>query len=178
MKRLSVLLLAAMAASALHAQTFTEWHDAEVNQINRAPMHATYRIFGSADEAAGKYCDKEQPYRLSLNGTWRFNWVENADQRPTDFYRIGYNDAAWAPMEVPAMWELNGYGDPIYVNVGYAWRNNFRNDPPNIPVEQNHVGSYRRTVDIPADWSGRDIFLNIGAAVSNVYVWVNGKFVG
>ncbi len=178
MKRLSVLLLTTLAASATYAQTFTEWHDSEVNQINRAPMHATYKIFDTADAASGEYCDKNNPYRISLNGTWQFDWVENADQRPTDFYRTDYNDASWDTMEVPAMWELNGYGDPIYVNVGYAWRNNFRNDPPNVPVEQNHVGSYRRTVNIPADWSGREIFLNIGAAVSNVYVWVNGKFVG
>ena len=149
MKRLSVLLLTTLAASATYAQTFTEWHDSEVNQINRAPMHATYKIFDTADAASGEYCDKNNPYRISLNGTWQFDWVENADRRPTDFYRTDYNDASWDTMEVPAMWELNGYGDPIYVNVGYAWRNNFRNDPPNVPVEQNHVGSYRRTVNTP-----------------------------
>ena len=178
MKKILLLTLAVASAVGLKAQTFTEWQDAEVNQINRAPMHSTFKIFESKDKAAGKYCDADYAYRLSLNGTWKFNWVENADQRPTDFFNVGYNDAAWAPMEVPAMWELNGYGDPIYVNVGYAWRNNFRNDPPNVPNEQNHVGSYRRQVNVPAEWKGRDIFLNIGAAVSNVYVWVNGKFVG
>ena len=178
MKKILLLTLAVASAVGLKAQTFTEWQDAEVNQINRAPMHSTFKIFESAEKAAGKYCDADYAYRLSLNGTWKFNWVENADQRPTDFFNVGYNDAAWAPMEVPAMWELNGYGDPVYVNVGYAWRNNFRNDPPNVPIEQNHVGSYRRTVNVPAEWKGRDIFLNIGAAVSNVYVWVNGKFVG
>ena len=178
MKRILLLTLAVASAVGLKAQTFTEWHDAGLNEINRAPMHATFKIFESAEKAAGKYCDADYAYRLSLNGTWKFNWVENADQRPTDFFNVGYNDAAWAPMEVPAMWELNGYGDPVYVNVGYAWRNNFRNDPPNVPIEQNHVGSYRRTVNVPAEWKGRDIFLNIGAAVSNVYVWVNGKFVG
>lgn len=140
MKRLSVLLLTTLAASATYAQTFTEWHDSEVNQINRAPMHATYKIFDTADAASGEYCDKNNPYRISLNGTWQFDWVENADQRPTDFYRTDYNDASWDTMEVPAMWELNGYGDPIYVNVGYAWRNNFRNDPPNVPeIGRAHV---------------------------------------
>ena len=178
MKKTTLLLLAALSAVSLRAQTFTEWHDSEVNQINRAPMHAYYKIFDTAEAAQGAYCDKDYPYRMSLNGTWRFNWVENADQRPTDFYTMDYNDAAWNPVAVPGMCEMNCYGDPIYVNVGYAWRNNFRNDPPNVPVEQNHVGSYRRTVNIPADWTGRDIYLNIGAAVSNVYVWVNGKFVG
>ena len=178
MKNFSLLLIASMATMALSAQSFTEWQDAEVNEINRAPMHASYKIFNDAEAATGKYCDAAYPYRLSLNGTWKFNWVENADQRPTDFFTLGYNDASWAKMEVPAMWELNGYGDPVYVNVGYAWRGNFRNEPPKVPNEQNHVGSYRREVEIPAEWTGRDIMLNIGAAVSNVYVWVNGKFAG
>ena len=178
MKKIFLLTLAVAATIGVKAQTFTEWHDAGVNEINRAPMHSTFKIFDNAEKAAGKYCDADYSYRLSLNGTWKFNWVENADQRPTDFFAVGYNDAAWAPMEVPAMWELNGYGDPVYVNVGYAWRSNFRPNPPMVPIEQNHVGSYRRTVNVPAEWKGRDIFLNIGAAVSNVYVWVNGKFVG
>ena len=129
MKKTTLLLLAALSAVSLRAQTFTEWHDSEVNQINRAPMHAYYKIFDTAEAAQGAYCDKDYPYRMSLNGTWRFTWVENADQRPTDFYTMDYNDAAWNPIEVPGMWEMNGYGDPIYVNVGYAWRNNFRNDP-------------------------------------------------
>ena len=178
MKKLTLLTVAALSALTMQAQTFTEWQDPNVNEINRVPMHSTYKVFDSADKAEGCYCDKSNPYTLSLNGTWKFNWVENADQRPTDFFGLGYNDKGWANMEVPGMWEMNGYGDPIYVNVGYAWRGNFRNDPPNVPNEQNHVGSYRRTFNIPAEWIGRDIFLNIGGADSNVYVWVNGKFVG
>ena len=178
MKRITLILLALVASTTLMAQSFNEWRDPELNEVNRAPMHSSYKIFSSAEEAAGTYCDLNNPYRLSLNGTWRFNWVENADQRPTDFFTVGYNDKGWNDLEVPGMWELNGYGDPIYVNIGYAWRGNFRNDPPNVPIEQNHVGSYRRTFDIPQEWIGRDIFLNIGSATSNVYVWVNGKFVG
>ena len=94
MKKFSLLLIASMATMALSAQSFTEWQDAEVNEINRAPMHASYKIFNDAEAAAGKYCDASYPYRLSLNGTWRFNWVENADQRPTDFFTLGYNDAS------------------------------------------------------------------------------------
>ena len=178
MKRITLILLALVASTTLMAQSFNEWRDPELNEVNRAPMHSSYKIFNSAEKAAGVYCDLNNPYRLSLNGTWRFNWVENADQRPTDFFTAGYNDKGWNDLEVPGMWELNGYGDPIYVNIGYAWRGNFRNDPPNVPIEQNHVGSYRRTFDIPQEWIGRDIFLNIGSATSNVYVWVNGKFVG
>ena len=178
MKKLTIILAAVLASSGLYAQTFNEWRDPNVNEINRQPMHSTYKVFQSVEDASGAYCDLESPYRLSLNGTWNFNWVENADQRPTDFFAVGYNDKGWGTMEVPAMWELNGYGDPIYVNYGYAWRGNFEHNPPYVPIEQNHVGSYRRTFEVPASWSGRDIILNIGAATSNVYVWVNGKFVG
>ena len=178
MRRLILSLATALISMGAVAQNFTEWQDPNVNEINRLPMRTTFKIFDAADKAEGVYCDKSNPYRLSLNGTWRFDWVENADQRPTDFFGVGYNDKGWGTMEVPAMWELNGYGDPIYVNYGYAWRGNFEHNPPYVPTEQNHVGSYRRTFDVPANWSGRDIFLNIGAATSNVYVWVNGKFVG
>lgn len=58
-------------------------------------------------------------------------------------------------MQVPGVWELNGYGDPIYVNVGYAWRNQFKNNPPEVPTENNHVGSYRREIIVPASWKGK-----------------------
>ena len=81
-------------------------------------------------------------------------------------------------MPVPGLWELNGYGDPVYLNVGYAWRGWFKNDPPHVPIEQNHVGSYRRTVDIPAAWAGRQIVAHFGSVTSNIYLWVNGRYVG
>ena len=178
MKRISLTLLTTFCCIVMFAQSFNEWRDPELNQINREPMHSSFKLFTSTDQAMGKYCDLENPYRLSLNGTWRFNWVENADQRPTGFFEVGFNDKDWNNLEVPGMWELNGYGDPVYVNIGYAWRGNFQNQPPYVPIEQNHVGSYRRTFNIPEEWIGRDIFLNIGSATSNVYVWVNGKFVG
>ena len=178
MRKLIFTFAAALISMGAVAQNFTEWRDPNVNEVNRLPMVSTFKIFDSQQDAEGVYCDKANPYRLSLNGTWQFNWVENADQRPTDFFAVGYNDKGWGKMEVPAMWELNGYGDPIYVNYGYAWRGNFEHNPPYVPIEQNHVGSYRRTFEVPATWTGRDIILNIGAVTSNVYVWVNGKFVG
>ena len=178
MKKTLLLLSMGCTTTMMYAQSFTEWHDTYINEINRAEMHTDYKIFVSHEEAAKRYLDAPQPYTLSLNGTWKFHWVENADQRPTDFFTTKYCDASWNDIEVPGMWELNGYGDPIYVNIGYAWRNNFENNPPYVPTEQNHVGSYRRTFELPDDWQDREIFLHIGAATSNVYVWVNGKFVG
>ncbi len=178
MRRIMAMAYVAIGATMLQAQSFTEWQDPRVNAINRAEMHTDYKVFTSLQEATGDYCDKDTPYRMSLNGTWRFHWVENADQRPSDFYTLRYDDAAWDKIEVPEMWELNGYGDPVYVNIGYAWRNNFEHNPPYVPTEQNHVGSYRRTFEFQDEWEGLDIFLNIGAVTSNVYVWLNGHFVG
>lgn len=81
-------------------------------------------------------------------------------------------------MQVPAVWELNGYGDPIYVNTGYAWRNQFQNNPPEVPTQNNHVGSYRREILVPADWKGKDIIAHFGSVTSNMYLWVNGRYVG
>lgn len=115
---------------------------------------------------------------MSLNGLWKFNWVRDAEQRPTTFFRTDFNDKSWDHIQVPALWEINGYGDPIYVNVGYAWRNQFRHNPPQVPTENNHVGSYRKEIVLPADWKGKEVFAHFGSVTSNMYLWVNGKYVG
>ena len=154
-----------------------EWRDPNVNQINRAPMHTNYFAYPNEDSAL-KGCKESVENYMSLNGTWKFFWVKNADMRPTDFYQVNYNDKGWDDMKVPGLWELNGYGDPIYVNVGYAWRSQFKNNPPEVPIENNHVGSYRKEITIPADWKGKEIFAHFGSVTSNMYLWVNGQFVG
>lgn len=171
---LGTLCLCALSAS---AQSFKEWQNPEINQINRSDMHTSFFAYDNFEEAIQNKKEKSDNF-LSLNGTWKFFWVENADQRPTDFFRIGYNDKGWDDLPVPAVWELNGYGDPIYVNVGYAWRNQYRNNPPYVPVQKNHVGSYRKEIFVPADWNGKDIIAHFGSVTSNMYLWVNGKFVG
>lgn len=177
MKKLLLFSTVCACSLSVYAQTFKEWQDPEVNEVNRAPMHASF--FAYEDLEASKLDLKEKSGNfMTLNGTWKFFWVENADQRPTDFFRVGYNDKGWDNLRVPAVWELNGYGDPIYVNVGYAWRNQYRNNPPYVPVEKNHVGSYRKEIVIPADWNGKDIIAHFGSVTSNMYLWVNGKFVG
>ena len=175
-KTLLTLLLGGLAAG-LHAQSFTEWQNPEVNAVNRLPMRATCFAYESADAAAAG--DKSASERfLTLDGEWRFCWVRHADERPTEFFRTDFNDGAWGTMPVPGMWELNGYGDPQYLNIGYPWREQFENDPPHVPVRENHVGSYRRWIDIPADWSGSEIVAHFGSVTSNLYLWVNGRFVG
>ncbi len=177
MKKHFISAMFAMLAFSAGAQTFNEWQDPEVNAVNRAPMHTDYFAYESADKAG--YGVKEQSaYFMSLNGTWKFHWVKDADMRPTDFWKTGYDDAGWGTVPVPGVWELNGYGDPIYVNNGYAWRNQFKSNPPEVPVQNNHVGSYRRVVTVPADWKGKDIMAHFGSVTSNMYLWVNGKYVG
>lgn len=177
MKRLFLTGLLVTAALAAEAQSFQEWRDPEVNAVNRAPMHTSYFAYESA-EAAGRGVKEQSSNFMSLNGTWKFFWVRDADARPSDFWKTDFNDKGWDNMPVPGVWELNGYGDPIYVNVGYAWRNSFRNNPPEVPVANNHVGSYRREVRVPADWQGKEIIAHFGSVTSNMYLWVNGRYVG
>ena len=175
-KRLLPLLFVGCVAQTM-AQTFNEWRDPEVNEMNRAPMHTSYFAFGNEKEALMGDKTQQENY-LSLNGLWKFNWVKDADMRPTDFYQKNFDDSKWGTMPVPGLWELNGYGDPIYINVGYAWREHFKNNPPEVPVKENHVGSYRRTVVVPDTWKGKQVFIHLGSVTSNVYLWVNGCFVG
>ena len=138
--------------------TYTEWHDLQVNEINRLPLHTQFFSF-NADEIGGNgysAFDKTRSRNfLSLDGQWKFKWVENADQRPADFYRKDLDDSSWGTMMLPGNWEMNGFGDPEYVNVGFAWRGHFNEQPPAVPVKDNHVGSYRRVITIPEDWDGK-----------------------
>lgn len=175
-KQLMTGLFTVLALTA-GAQTFQEWRNPQINAVNRAPMHTNYFAFENAD-AAKKAVKEQSANYMTLNGTWKFNWVKDADSRPTDFWKTGFNDKGWDNLQVPAVWELNGYGDPIYVNVGYAWRNQFKNNPPEVPTENNHVGSYRREIVVPASWSGKDIIAHFGSVTSNMYLWVNGRYVG
>ena len=173
--------------------SWTEWHDQQVNEVNRYKLHTNF--FAYEDEAKAEAGDltKSANY-LSLDGTWKFRWVANADQRPTDFYKTDLDDSSWTTMNVPGIWELNGFGDPEYVNVGFGWRYMFKNNnvyngwkpeyaPENatltsVPVKDNHVGSYRRYVDLPASWDGRQIIAHFGSVTSNMYLFVNGQYVG
>ena len=175
MKKITATCLFAAVALAAGAKT-PEWLDPEVNAVNRAPMHSSYFAFESVEDSNGDKASSDN--YVSLNGKWKFNWVADADKRPTDFWKVNYDDSSWGQINVPGMWELNGYGDPIYVNNGYAWRNHFENNPPQVPEKDNHVGTYRKEIEIPADWKGKDVIAHFGSATSNISLWVNGKYVG
>ena len=157
--------------------TFTEWKDLQVNDVNRFPMHAHFFAFENPELALKGDMTKSERF-VSLHGQWKFKWVENADQRPTDFYSVSLDDSQWGTMPVPGMWELNGYGDAEYVNSGFAWRGHFNEAPPAVPVKDNHVGSYRKTITIPAGWEGKQVIAHFGSVTSNIYLYVNGEFAG
>ena len=177
-------LLAALVGLAMNggaavkaAPTWNEWHDMEVNNVNRLPVHTTFFAFENEQAAIKGDMTKSRNF-LSLHGNWKFHWVENADQRPTNFYEPTLDDSGWSMMPVPGMWELNGYGDAEYVNSGFAWRGHFDQKPPQVPVKDNHVGSYRRSLRIPAEWAGKQVVARFGSVTSCLYLYVNGQFVG
>ena len=174
-----VLASAAMAAAHdnCNLPSGSEWHNMQVNSLNRLPDHASFFAFNNFAMALDGDKERSADY-LSLAGMWKFNWVADADQRPLDFYKENLDVSSWATMPVPGLWELNGYGAPCYVNIGYAWMGHFDNNPPQVPVKDNHVGSYRRVIDIPASWSGKQVIAHFGSVTSNIYLYVNGKFAG
>ena len=160
---IAALLSAALAPCAIAQKPMEDWQDPRIQEINRLPMTAYYR--------------SDCP-TLSLNGKWKFRWFDNYEERGTGFEAPGFADLFWKTIPVPGLWELNGYGDPLYVNHPYPWVGHYENNPPYVPLEHNHVGQYRRHFKLKADQLKSAVTLRIGSATSNVRVWVNGKYVG
>lgn len=185
MKRLPLFCMAAVCSLPTMAQSLTmpasldevpavpgvpkayakAWQQPELNQVNRLPMHT--------------HILSERNDRVTLNGTWEFFWQQGAQQMLDGFYLPDYSPKEdWGTMPVPGNWELNGYGDPIYLNIGYMWRGRAKNNPPFVPIEDNHQGYYRRWIDVPASYQGQQIIAHFGSVPGCFYLWVNGKFVG
>ena len=177
---LSISLLAALSLTSpvtATAQNETRWHNVDVNQQNREPRRAAFFAFEDLSKAQG--FDKKQSVNyLSMEGTWKFNFVKDHNKRPLNFFKANFDDSNWKDFPVPGLFELNGYGDPTYKNVGYAWATQFDPNPPYISEINNYTGSYRRTFDLPKDWKGKDVYFHVGSATSNLSLWVNGKYVG
>ena len=153
------------------------WKDPQVNQQNREPRRADF--FAYESEALAAKGDKRRSKRyLSMEGTWRFHFVKDHNQAPKDFYALKFDDSQWADFPVPGLFEINGYGDRIYKNVGYAWATTFKSEPPYISETNNYTGSYRRTFQLPAGWKGQEVYFHVGSATSNLALWVNGQYVG
>lgn len=172
-----------MSAMCVNAQKTPAWQDPAVNAINRLQNRADFFAFENEglaikDKGARANAKSQSKRFLSIDGTWKFYWVESANQRLKDYYSNKVDDSKWATMPVPGMWELNGFGDAIYVNNHYAWRSDWIGQPPTVQDKGNHVGVYRKSFTIPADWKGESVYMHIGSATSNIEVYVNGKYVG
>ena len=177
---LSISLLAALSLTSpvtATAQNETRWHNVDVNQQNREPRRAAFFAFEDLSKAQG-FDKKLSVNYLSMEGTWKFNFVKDHNKRPLNFFKANFDDSNWKDFPVPGLFELNGYGDPTYKNVGYAWATQFDPNPPYISEINNYTGSYRRTFDLPKDWKGKDVYFHVGSATSNLSLWVNGKYVG
>lgn len=181
MKRRSLFLIGFLAFLFCSQQrVFAQkpvWVDETANEQNRLPMHASFYAFANEAEARLDDWKKSSNY-LNLNGDWKFKWVEKPGDLPKDFQSVTFHDADWQTFPVPANWEVNGYGYPVYVNIGYEFQHIQKPAPPLVPMHYNPTGVYRREVVIDESWRGKKLILHIGAAKSNLAVWVNGRYVG
>lgn len=152
-----------------------DWENHHVLQINREPARAAFV----------PYCERMGDSSMTLDGQWRFRWTPTPNGRITDFFRKDFDDSSWTNFPVPANWEVNGYGTPIYVSAGYP----FKINPPRVMgepkasyttyKERNPVGQYRRSFVLPAGWEAQgQTFLRFEGVMSAFYVWINGKRVG
>lgn len=173
MKRTFFFLCSLVCCILAGAQTLSEgpWYNHYVNGINRLPARATSYSFD--DEAKALDGNREASRMVSLNGTWKFKFVEDVPQAPHDFFNEGYDVTAWDDIKVPSCWEMQGFGYPIYTNTKYP----FPYRPPYI-CRDNPVGSYVRTFTVPQEWKGGRVILHFGGVYSGHQVWVNGKEVG
>ena len=149
------------------------WEDPAVFAENREPPRASFTPFATRAEALA-HRPEDSPFRLGLNGDWRFHWVPRPDERPRDFFAEDFDASGWAVIPVPSNWEFEGHGHPVYRDEFYS----FPPNPPDIPDDDNPVGSYRRTFELPAAWDGREIFLHFDGVYSAFFVWVNGERIG
>ena len=168
------ILITALIAGAVamaHPAHANDWEDPAVFGINKEPAHCTLTPY--CNEIAARE-GLPSRYVQSLNGMWKFSWVEKPEDRPVDFYKLDYDVGRWDEIPVPANWQMHGYGRPIYLNIPYP----FKADPPRIPHDYNPVGSYRRDFELEPGWRERQVFIHFAGVESAFYLWVNGEKVG
>lgn len=169
----TLFLLSVFLTSGLFAQQKPDWENPEVFAVNKENARATSLPYATVDQAlTDDY--SSSPYYQSLNGIWDFFWVPKIAEVPQGFYQENYDTSKWGKMPVPGNWEFNGYGIPMYVNVGFG----FKKNPPYIDRDDSPTGAYRHQFEIPDSWDGRKIFIHFEGGTNSMYVWVNGQKVG
>lgn len=177
-KTISILTLLIASLVAVNAQEKVPfWQNEKINEDNREPMHAAYYVFENEALATKNEWRQSKNY-LDINGPWKFKYVDSPNDLPKDFEKSIFNDSAWDNFKIPASWDVNGYGYPVYVNTTYDFDYLMAPNPPFVPTKYNPTGVYRKEITIDKSWEGKDIFLHVGTAKSNLTVWVNGVYVG
>lgn len=175
MKELALIIIACFIGVSVFSQENTEWKDETVPFVGKEYPRTSFMSYEDF-ESARKNDFKNSPNYQSLNGKWKFHWVDSYKKRPVDFYKNEFDDSAWEEIDVPANWEINGHGTAIYTNHPYEFCP--RNPQPPLLPEENPVGSYRKQIEIPEQWEGKEIYLHIGGVKSGCYVYINGQKVG
>ena len=178
---ISAVLLATNLVLAQQQQQLPEWQSQYAVGMNKLSPHTYVWPYSDASDIGKPGGYENSPYYMTLNGTWKFNWVKNPDNRPKNFYEPSYYTGGWGDINVPGNWERQGYGTAIYVNETYEFDDkmfNFKKNPPLVPHAENEVGSYRRTFKVPSEWEGRRVVLCCEGVTSFYYVWVNGQLLG
>ena len=180
MRNTLLYFLAALVIFPVMAQQQPEWQSQYAVGLNKLAPHTYVWPYQTvSDIRNGDY--ESSPYYMSLNGSWKFHWVKNPDNRPKDFYKPEFYTGGWADIQVPGNWERQGYGTAIYVNETYEFDDklfHFKKNPPLVPYKENEVGSYRRTFTIPADWEDRRVVICCEGVISFYFIWVNGHLLG
>ena len=152
------------------------WENPHIFNIGQEAPRSNFIPYSKVEELyEASYFEKSNSQWVKLlNGKWKFHWTKKPMNRPKDFYKNDFDIEGWDEIKVPANWEMEGYGIPIYVNARYP----FPKNPPHIPHDYNPVGSYKKYFTIPEEWDGREIFIRFEAVKSAAYFWVNGNFIG
>ena len=175
MKRLALFITAVSISTCLNAQTPHDWENPAVLSINKLPYHATLQLPSK---------EKECKEIVSLDGQWLFHWSRNPEERPTDFYKEDYDISGWGKITVPGNWQTQGYGTPIYSNIGYPFKRNrpsVTSEPPKdwtAYENRNPVGSYVTFVNVTEEMLKNNLILHFGGVHSAMYLWINGQKVG
>ena len=170
-----IILVCSILLLALQSGAKELWNDVESFAVNKEYPRTSFMSYPDRQSASGFRFEDSKYYRL-LNGNWKFYYVDAYRHLPEGITDPSFPVESWKDIKVPGNWEFQGFGVPIYTNLGYEFQP--RNpQPPHLPAD-NPVGVYRRSFQIPDDWNGRTVFLQLGAVKSGAYVYLNGKFVG
>ena len=156
--------------------SFDEWRDPQTLGINKLPAHATSASFPDPTSALQSRA-ADSPRVISLKGQWKFRFAPNPAAALANEILADPNldVSSWDEITVPANWELEGWGTAIYTNIAYPWP---EVNPPHPPMDDNPVGVYQTTFDLPDDWTDKQITLHFGGVTSAFYCWLNGQFLG